>query len=662
MCVESMFFMCNSENTNQGSCRGRSKWRLWAIVMVCLLVAVPMAARADKVSFPLRIDYKLLRSLVIQSAFTSPGQSAVLDDDSNPCRKITISEPRFFIKNAKFQFETRLKVTAGTEFAGKCMMPVAWEGYLILFQTPRVDRKTWILSFESQDSELLNTHHDPTKLPDMIWEIIETQVFDYLKRITVNLAPPVSDLKSFLLPLFDEEAADRARQMLDSLRPGKIEMLPEALTVDLSAEAEKIEKETRSGITETISEEELASFASTWEAWDAFLVQIFQSLSQKPLSADERRLIFSTLLDARHRFVQELSDKTTSKRDFVREQFVTAWQQLSPVFRNHLGNEPSKALLGYLAFFTAADALSGLDQLGPSFGFEISRNGLIRLAKLLGEKGSPIELLYQSDVDPVLRDILGMGAPIIVAGPAFDAESIGTGLPEIEEEILPNPEKTEAMDLSKAVLSFFLKPCWAEDNIRDAEIAAIRQWVLSPDNLDDCLEQIKIMLKEAVDETLKKNTIPASYQPVFLQAVSATGWQESCFRQFLKKKGKITYLLSYNNTSVGMMQVNERVWRGLYDLKHLRWNIRYNARAGCEILEQYFTRFALSSKQASKLDPDTLACALYAMYNSGPGDFQKFLKRKAGGKHLLTDNLFQEKYQWVKKDQWDHITKCLGGA
>ncbi len=662
MCLESMTSLCNSENGNQGSCHGWSVRLRASVILLCLLVAVPLIARADRVSFPLRIDYKLLRSLVIQSAFTSPGQIAVLEDESDPCRKITISEPRFYIKNAKFQFETRLRVTAGTEFAGKCMLPVVWEGYLVLFQMPKVDRKTWVLSFESQDSELLNTHHDPTKLPNVIWDIIETQVFDYLKRIKVNLAPPVSDLKTFLLPLFDEDAADRAQQMLDSLRPGKIETLQEAMTLDLSAEAEKIEKGAESTIPETISEKELASFISTWEAWDAFLVQIFQSLSPKPLSADERQIIFSTLLDTRHRFVQELSKKTASKRDFVREQFVTAWRQLSPVFRNHLGNEPSKALLGYLAFFTAADTLSGLDQLGPSFGFEISRNGLIRLAKLLGGQGSPIELLYQSDVDPVLRNILGMGTPIIVAGPAFDTDSIGTELPEIEETILPDPEKPEDMGISKAFLSFFMKPCWAQDNIPDAEIAAIRQWVLSPNNLDDRLEQIKVMLKDAVDETLKKNTIPVAYQSIFFQAVSATGWQESCFRQFLEKKGKITYMLSYNNSSVGMMQVNERVWRGLYDLKHLRWNIRYNARAGCEILEQYFTRYALSKKQAGQLDSDTLACALYAMYSGGPGDFQKFLQRIAGGKRLLTDNLFQEKYLWVKKDQWNHITKCLGGA
>ncbi len=661
MDIKSMVSFCDSIHGNQGSCRGRSRWLLWAPVMACLMIMIPMAARADnRISFPLLIDYKLLRSLVIQSAFTSPGQSAVLEDDSDPCRKITISDPRFFVKNEKLQFETRLLVTAGTKFAGNCRLTVVWEGYLVLFLAPSVDPTTWLLSFESQDSELLNIHHDPTKLPDMIWEIIETQVFDYLKRITVNLALPVLELKTFLLPLFDEDAAERAEQMLNSLRPEKIEILREAMTVNLSVEAEKIEKETGPGVPEIISEEELVSFVSTWEAWDAFLVQIFQSLSQKPLSAEERQIIFTTLLDTRHRFVQELSEKTSSKRDFVREQFVSAWQQLSPVFRNHLGNEPSKGILGYLAFFTAADALSGLDQLGPSFGFEISRNGLIRLAKLLDEQGSVIELLYQSDVDPVLRDILGMGEPIIVSGSVFDAEFIGTESPEIDETILPDLEKRESMGLSKAILSFFIKPCWAEDNIQDAEIAAIRQWVLLPDNLEGYLDKIKVMLKEAIDETLKKNTIPASYQPMFFQAVSATGWQESCFRQFLEKRGKITYLRSYNNTSVGMMQINERVWRGLYDLKHLRWNIRYNARAGCEILELYFTRYVLPNKQADELGPDTLASALYAIYNGGPGEFQKYLKRKAVGKHLLTDNLFQEKFQWVKKDQWNNITICLG--
>jgi hypothetical protein len=632
---------------------------LW-IAAIWTQLAAPVPALADRVSFPLRMDFSLLRSLVIQTAFTSPGQTAVLEDASDPCRKIIISEPRFFVKNETLRFETLLHVTAGTDFAGKCLFPVSWDGYLVLFQHPKVDRKNWDLSFENHESELLNTHHDPTKLPDIIWDLIETQVFDYLKRITIHLAPPVSDLKAFLLPLFDADSAERARRMLDSMRPGNIDVQKEFLTVELLADAEKIEKEPSPP--ETLTDAELTTFISAWESWDAFLIQIFQSLAKKALSEDERRIIFATLLDVRYRFVQELSEKSASKKDFVREQFVTAWQQLSPVFRNHLGNEPSKAILGYLAFFAAADALSGLDQLGPSFGFEISRDGLIRLAKLLGEQGSPIELLYERGVDPQLREILGMGPPLVVPGPAFDTESIGEETPDpIIEEPLSDPEIMESIDLSKAILSFFAPLCWAVDNVSEAEIAAIRQWLLLPNNLDDRLDKIKDILKESVDETLKKNSIPSTYGRMFLQAVSATGWQESCFRQFLEKKGKITYLLSYNNTSVGMMQVNERVWRGIYDIKHLRWNIRYNIRAGCEILEQYFTRYALPNKQTAQLDPDSQAGALYAMYNSGPGDFAKFLKRIAGGKRLMTDTLFQEKYQWVKKDQWHFITKCIGG-
>ena len=77
---------------------------------------------------------------------------------------------------------------------------------------------------------------------------------------------------------------------------------------------------------------------------------------------------------------------------------------------------------------------------------------------------------------------------------------------------------------------------------------------------------------------------------MFPKVVLATAWQESCMRQFLIKKKKIVYLRSSNGSSVGVMQINERVWREIYDIDRLRWNIRYNARAGCEILDLYVTK------------------------------------------------------------------------
>jgi hypothetical protein len=53
------------------------------------------------------------------------------------------------------------------------------------------------------------------------------------------------------------------------------------------------------------------------------------------------------------------------------------------------------------------------------------------------------------------------------------------------------------------------------------------------------------------------------------------------------------------------MQINERVWRGLYDTQKLRWDIAYNVRAGTEILLNYLLKYSLKRgehKQRSGLD------------------------------------------------------------
>ena len=114
-----------------------------------------------------------------------------------------------------------------------------------------------------------------------------------------------------------------------------------------------------------------------------------------------------------------------------------------------------------------------------------------------------------------------------------------------------------------------------------------------------------------------------------------------------------------------MMQVNERVWRGLYNLNHLRWDVRYNAEAGTQIIGDCVTKYAIPRvkklRAARSIDADTLACGVYAIYNSGPGDFTRYLKRRKTGRLLETDKLFNQKYMWVKKDQFDQLSICLFG-
>ncbi|MCP4686688.1 MAG: lytic transglycosylase domain-containing protein, partial [Desulfobacterales bacterium] len=188
------------------------------------------------------------------------------------------------------------------------------------------------------------------------------------------------------------------------------------------------------------------------------------------------------------------------------------------------------------------------------------------------------------------------------------------------------------------------------------------QWILSRGNAASRLEKIKKLLNRAAAAALTKKGIGEEHHDLYRRLVPTAAWQESCFRQFKRKKGEVVYLRSYNNSSVGIMQINERVWRGMYAPDHLRWDISYNMRAGCEILHLYFHKYLLRKMRKLNMeipDEETMAGIMYAMYNGGPGQFSKYLKRKKQGKYYLSDTLFMEKFTWVTNGQWMKIKKCL---
>jgi len=611
-------------------------------------------AFSKTVSLPLSIDYQLLRSLVVKTSFTDPDQTAVLLDDNNGCLKIMISKPRFTEKDSYVLFETKIYIRIGMYLFESCRMPVEWEGYLLLFQKPQIDNQ-WILSFNTTDSILYDKHHKPATIVGIIWKHIKTSVYEYLNNININLAPPVSELHSFLWPLFPTDLHARAKTMIKSMRPGKIQATPDAVRVSILTEVEGIYERDKDLEEETISEEEMARFIKTWEVWDVFLVHMITSLSREPLTAGDRQILLDTLLETRHRFITELSEKARVQ-DFVREQFVAVWKQLSPVFRNHLSDDPSKSVLNYLAFFTASDALIALDNFGSTLGIEISRNGLIRLLQLIGE-GKSVVLTYRPGVNTELREMLGLGPPLSVSKPVFDGNGIELTPDENE------PIKEDGDKLLHVIKRFFLKTAWAEQDNMKGVSDSIKAWIVSKNNLMQYFERIKSLLMDASNTALKNSKIGEQYHSLYRLIVLATAWQESCYRQFEVKKNRVTYLRSYNGTSVGLMQINERVWRGMYEENHLRWDIHYNAKAGCEIADLYFNRYALRKMEKigpkNSLDNNVLARAIYAMYNGGPRQFDKFLKRNKKKAYYLSDRLFMEKFLWVNSGQWENVTQCL---
>jgi hypothetical protein len=317
-----------------------------------------------------------------------------------------------------------------------------------------------------------------------------------------------------------------------------------------------------------------------------------------------------------------------------------------------LVRHPSPSLLKFLAFFSVSDALVVLDKLGPILNIEISRDGLLRLARLLLQGGSEVSPEYSRSLDPRLRELLGLGPPLDDSGPVFDFEELD--LPE-------DKEKEGKQSGSKFFWEFFIPLVLADDSA-SGPLSEVKKWVPPKLNMNVYLAKVKELLEQAAGETFLKSHLGKEYQALYRNLTLATAWQESCWRQFVKKKGKVRYLVSDNQTSVGLMQINERVWRGFYRIESLRWNIRYNIRAGCEILDLYLRDYAIKRSQSKRtLDTDTLVKVTYVMYNAGPGEYFEFLKRSKKEAPNRLDRLFWQKYSSSRGNQFGELLHCLTG-
>jgi len=104
--------------------------------------------------------------------------------------------------------------------------------------------------------------------------------------------------------------------------------------------------------------------------------------------------------------------------------------------------------------------------------------------------------------------------------------------------------------------------------------------------LQSYLLEVRTLLAGLSDQVAAKSKLAEQYKPLYREIVFTAAWQESCWRQFIKKGKSLTALTSATG-DLGLMQVNRNTWRSLYDLKQLAGDIGYNSNAGGEILFYY---------------------------------------------------------------------------
>ncbi len=183
----------------------------------------------------------------------------------------------------------------------------------------------------------------------------------------------------------------------------------------------------------------------------------------------------------------------------------------------------------------------------------------------------------------------------------------------------------------------------------------LRRAVVDESNVDGYTRDLGALLDAAAAGEIADEPPDPALQPTYRVMIKAAAWQESCWRQFVIAHGRIRFLESSSH-DVGLMQVNRYVWRGFYDVRHLEWDIAYNAGAGSQILARLMIRTA--GKAAHAGDPDASARSSYAAYNGGPDAFNRWRRANEPHELRLIDEAFWQKYRALKQGQSLNILKC----
>ena len=597
--------------------------KLISIVFLLLsasIIASPVIAETVRV--PIKLDYPVLRQLMQRQLFNTPGNKVEVLNDATGCSTIFLSDPRLRENQQKLGITAHVKAAISAPVFGDCTPLFNWEGDAQFLTEPVIQPGARSVRLKILSAQLYNPQGQVITGP--VWEMASEQLLSLMSRYEIDLSSTIDQLKKLLPDILDRRSAAQISKISDSLRLAEISVAADGIDVAISLQIDRLP--TTQAPAALLSAEEIQQLEENWQMMDAMVTFAVKRYARATSQQDLRDALVDILLDARYRLRDALAMPVTRANDPVRHWFIDSWQRMGPVLRQisleNAGQEPM-LLVSLLA---ATDALEILDRLGPSIGLDISANGLRRLGRMLIDQPGINPLQYDEAVDPELRQFFQLPA---------------------------SPESRQSsgfrFDFSP------IRSAWAKSSNERLDL-----WVPKKSELTEYLPIIRKLLTDSAS-TAETNQLDASVKKLFQNLVLATAWQESCWRQYVVKNKKIVTLRS-SSGDTGLMQINERVWRGLYNTQKLRWDIAYNARAGVEVLHRYLVKYSLKrGEQKHKGGLDNLARSAYSAYNAGPDQTSRYRNPKAPAAHQKIDAAFWEKYQAVKQGKELQVAECLGG-
>jgi len=591
----------------------------WCAALTCWLWLT--TAGAETLEVPFAADTRVVLDRVTAALGLDAAGRGELAHDA--CNRVTLSDPvvRPAPERERLTVSMAFSASTGVPAGNFCLTPGHWEGRLRTALAPTVAPSGLAVDFAAQSAELRRADGSAGLLSAPTRLLAERLVLPRLERVRVDLTETLAALDALLATTRPEDAPRPVPTRLLGVR-----VLDDGLEATLAIHAPPIPEAQREP---PLQPGELERWARHEDALDGFLTHVIATLAD-PVERDLQLDLLAVLLDARHAIARALAAEQPGE-DPVRRLFIDSWERLRPHL-TRIEATSAGADLRLAAFMAGGDALRALDALGPAYGAEISRDGLRRLARLLLADAAPADFTpLPLQPDPALRELFGLGRPAPERGGTPDA-----GAPGWLEGLIP--------------------PAHAQG---PAPEEALRGWVPRLANLQEYLSVVTALLEQQTAAYLSGNArLPARLEPRFEPLVQATAWKESCWRQ-LTGSPENPQVLTSAVGALGMMQINGRVWRGLYDLDRLAAEVDYNVLAGIEILEHYLVDYAIRHGEHERPGgDDNLIRATYAAYNGGPSQLSRYRREDTATRLQAIDNEFWRHFRALESEGEPDVASC----
>jgi hypothetical protein len=570
------------------------------LTLCCLLLCAP-SALADRLEIPLRIPFDTIGEALGRQLVYREGR----------CRSMKVDRPEVDAVDGRLRLSGPASGSLGVELAGNCQNAAAWRGTVQLTLEPWLDN-AGRLRMRIHDSRLTGTGGGGAAL---LWDLSKPHVYPRLQQFSYDIgalrAALIGIVRSVAPPEHGAEL-EAVLAQLEILQP-RIDTNGVVVPVTLEVPAAWLTPPPAGASTAPLTEAELAALDTALQPWDAFLAYTIKQLALDSEDRALRQRLFTLLLESRYELAAILSGETRTAGDPVRALFIDAWSELRTILAD----------ARYAVFLDAGDALVALDRAAPGLGMRVSADGLRQLARSLRPGAAADPLAYDWAVDPQL-------------GALFDVELI--------PQPAPSPPGRSWLDL-------FITRAHAA-----AEKPPLDRWVPSRAELTAYEARIGELLHKTSASELQRAGLAAPYDRIYRSLLPATALIESCWRQYELRAGQVSYLRSPAG-SVGIMQINQHVWRGFYDVQRLRWDTAYNTRAGAQILMRYLRDYAIPYAERSG-DLNHVPRAAYAVYNAGPRAVGRFSKSPPHPREQRVDERLWTLYQAIASGGQADLRNC----